>query len=95
MSNCQYSRRECLELSGLPESIDNSELEGKALRLFKKLDVEVGSSNIEGCHWLPSKRPKGVIVKFSKRKEANRVRTIKKNLKDMDLSSIGSDLQCI
>ena len=65
-SNCQYSRRECLELSGLPESIENSELEDTALQLFKKLDVEVDSSNIEDCQWLPSKGPKRVIVTFSK-----------------------------
>ena len=88
-SNCQYSRRECLELSGLPESIENSELEDTALQLFKKLDVEVGSSNIEDCNWLPSKGPKRVIVRFSKRKDANIVRKVKKNLKGMDLSSNG------
>ena len=29
--NCQYSRRECLELSDIPESIENSELEETAL----------------------------------------------------------------
>ena len=34
-SNCQYSRRECLELSGLLESIENSELEDTALRFLK------------------------------------------------------------
>ena len=39
-SNFQYSRRECLELSGLHESIKNSELEDTALQLFKELDVE-------------------------------------------------------
>ena len=94
-SNCQCSRRECLELSGLPESIENSELEDTALQLFKKLDVEVDSSNIEGCHWLPSKRPKRVIVKLSKRKDANRVWKVKKNLKSIDYLQLASDLQCI
>ena len=88
-SNCQYSRRECLEQSGLPESIKNSELEERALQLFKKLDVKVDSSNIVDCYWLPSKGPKRVIVEFSKRKDANRIRKVKKNLKGMDVSSIG------
>ena len=50
-SNCQYSRRECLEQSGLSESIKNSELEETALQLLKKLDVEVDSSNIGDCYW--------------------------------------------
>ena len=31
LSNSQYSRRECLELSGLPDSIENAELENTAL----------------------------------------------------------------
>ena len=84
-SNCQYSRRECLELSGLPESIENSELEDTALQLFKKLDVEVDSSKSEDCHWLPSKGPKRVIVKLSKQKDTNKVWKVKKNLKGMDL----------
>ena len=88
-SNCQYSRRECLELTVLPESIENSELEDAALQLFKKLDVEVDLSNIEDCHWLSSKGPKNVVAKFSKRKDANRVRMDKKNLKGMALSSTG------
>ena len=87
-SNCQYSTRECLELSGLPESIENSELEDTVLQLLKKLDVEI-DSNIEDCHWLPSKGPKSAIVEFSKQKCANRVRKVKKNLKGMDLSSTG------
>ena len=88
-SNCPYSKREWLELSGHPKSIENSELEDTALQLFKELDVEIDSSNIEDCLWLPSKGPKRVIVKFSKRNDANRIRKVRKNLKGMDLSSIG------
>ena len=57
-------------------------------QLFKKLDVKIDSSNIEDCHWLPGKGPKRVDVKFSKRKNANRLRKVKKNVKDMDLPSI-------
>ena len=88
-SNCQYSRGGCLELSVLLESIENSELEDTALKLIKKLDVEIGSFNNEDCQWLPSKEPKRVIIKFSKRKDANSIQRVKKNLKGMDLSSIG------
>ena len=88
-SNCQYSRRECLELSILPESLENSELDDTSLKLFKKLYVEIDSSNIEDCHWFPSKGPKRITVQFSKRKEGSSDRKVKKNLRGMDLSSIG------
>ena len=46
--NFQNSRRECLEVTGLPESSDYSELEHTAHKLFRKLDV--GSYYIEECH---------------------------------------------
>ena len=69
--------------------MENSELKDTALKLFKKLDVEIDSSNIDDCHWLPSKEPKRVTAKFSKRKDANSIRKVKKSLKGTNLSSIG------
>ena len=54
-SNEQYSRRECLEISGIPESTDQSNLEEKVVKLFKKIDVTVKSNNFEACHWLKPK----------------------------------------
>ena len=33
-SNSQYSRRECLELSGIPETIENNNLERSVLGIF-------------------------------------------------------------
>ena len=88
-SNSQYSRRECLEITGIPDKTDQKDLENTALNIFRKLDVEIDSSNIEDCHWLPNKGPKRAIIKFSKRKDANRIRHCKKNLKGMDLTSLG------
>ena len=66
MSKHQYLRWECLKLSGLPESIENLELEGTVLKLLKKLDVKIDFSSIEYCHWLLSKEPKRVIDKDQK-----------------------------
>ena len=88
-SNSQYSRRECLEITGIPDKTDQKDLENTALNFFRKLDVEIDSSNIKDCHWLPSKGPKHAIIKFSKRKDANRIRHCKKNLKGMDLTPLG------
>ena len=64
------------------------QLEETFLKLFKKLDIEAESSSIEDCHWLPSKRRKRIIVKFSKWKNAKGIRKDRKNLKGMDLSLI-------
>ena len=70
-SNSQYSRRECLEITGIPDKTDQKDLENTALNIFRKLDVEIDSS-------LNSLL---LIIKFSKRKDANRIRHWKKNLK--------------
>ena len=60
------------------------------LGIFEKLDVMVDPSNIEDCHWIkPSKGAKKVIVKLSRRKDANKIRLLKKGLKGMNLSSLG------
>ena len=60
------------------------------LGIFEKLDVMVVPSNIEDCHWIKSsKGTKNVIVKFSRRKDANKIRLLKKGLKGMNLSSLG------
>ena len=52
-SNIQYSRGECLEITDLPDKINNEDLEEKALMIFEKLEATVDSSNVEDCHWLP------------------------------------------
>ena len=64
----QYSRRECLEITGLPDSVSNDDLE---IKIFDKLDVAIDPSDIEGCHWLKGNGPKKVIIKFARYKDAN------------------------
>ena len=88
--NSQYSRRECLELTGIPETSDNNTLESTVLKIFERLEVKVDLSNVKDCHWISSKNgPKRVIVKVSKRKDASKICSSKRKLKDMDLTSIG------
>ena len=88
-SNSQYSRRECLEITVLPDDINNEDLEEKPLMIFEKLEVTVDSSNVEDCHWLLGNQNKRFIIKLSKRKDTNKIRRVKKKLKGMNLSSIG------
>ena len=67
-SNSQYSRRECLEKGGFPESMKNEDPEGTVLKVFEELDVFVDPSNVEDCHWVASRTSKKVIIKLSRRK---------------------------
>ena len=87
--NSQYSRRECLEITGIPDSISDDDLEETTIKIFDKLDVAIDPSNIEDCHWLKSNGPRKVVIKFAKHKDANLIRKNKSRLKGMNLCSIG------
>ena len=45
-SNAQYSKRETLEISGIPKNIDEGELEGKVPTVLSKLDVNINPANV-------------------------------------------------
>ena len=45
--NNQYSRRECLEITGVPDSVSNDDLEETIIKIFDKLNVAIDPSNIE------------------------------------------------
>ena len=62
-ANTQYSRRECLEVVGIPDSVQNNELEDKVLTIFKKTGSEVSPRDIEAYHRLKKDNDR-VIVKF-------------------------------
>ena len=67
-ANTQYSRRECLEVVCIPESVQNNELEDKVLTIFKKIGCEVSPRDIEAFHRLKKDNDRA-IIKFSGRKD--------------------------
>ena len=54
-ANEQYSRRECLEISGIPPSVKDNELETKVLTILEEIDAPVDPGLVEDCHRLPSR----------------------------------------
>ena len=87
--NNQYSRRECLEITGVPDSISDDDMEETTIKIFDKLNVAIDPSNIEDYHWLKSNGPKKVIIKSARHKYANLIRKNKIKLKGMNLCLIG------
>ena len=49
-TNAQYSRRECLEISGIPSSLSDNDLEDIVCKAITKAGVEVSDKDIEDCH---------------------------------------------
>ena len=68
----QYLRRNNVEISNLPESISQQELEEKVIEIGKATDVNFDSNDIQACHRLLKKPnqtgPRKVIVRFVNRK---------------------------
>ena len=61
----QYSRRECLEICGIPSTVSDADVEKKICQILEVIDVKVSPTNgVEACHRI-SKWNKNVIVKFS------------------------------
>ena len=90
--NERHSRKECVEISGIPQSIEQIDLEKTVLNVFDKIDAPVDPQNIEACHRLKSDdngRSNKVIVKFSKRRDMVRVMNKKKSLKNANLYGAG------
>ena len=75
-------RPECLEVVGIPGSVQNKELEDKVLTIFKKIGSNVSPHDIEACHSL--KR-----TKFSQRKDCEQIMSVKKDLKYLKMQEVG------
>ena len=62
-ANEQYSRRECLEISGIPESVSDDVLEDKIQGVLRAIDAEVDTEKIDSCHRLKGKSSKGRVIR--------------------------------
>ena len=69
----QYSHRNNIEISGIPNRIRDEDLENKIISICKDSGAEIDPKDVEGCHRLPFSRnsrrqDKRVIHKFVNRK---------------------------
>ena len=48
--NAQYSRRECVKISGIPTSVDNKELEPTIWKVLQHIDIDITEGKIESYH---------------------------------------------
>ena len=88
----QYTRRNNIEIAGIPEDIKNEVLEDTVVKILDKIGVKCDPTVIEACHRLPRNRRTKVcsntIVRFVNRKTAEKSLMYRKNLKSIDLSDI-------
>ena len=88
-ANEQYSRRKCLEISGIPASVADNGLESKFLEILEEIDIPIDPNLVEDYHRLPSKSsPKKVIIKLNRRKDIRRILLNKSKLKNLKPESV-------
>ena len=71
----QYSRRESLVISGIPDTIDQKHLQSKVIQILSTIDLHIVPDDISACHRLynppNSQFPARVVVRFVNRKIVN------------------------
>ena len=59
----QYSKRECLDFSGIPSLVAPKDLENSVLRLLLEIDTELDKTRIVVCHRLGKKENNRQVFK--------------------------------
>ena len=70
----QYSRRENIIISGIPESINQNNLERTVIRILRTIGLKITSYEITACHRLKKLNPKypsRTIVRFTNRRSVD------------------------
>ena len=85
-ANAQYSRRECLEITGIPSSVSDKDLEEVVCKAITKAGVDITPDDIEDCHRVGNKGQ--TIIKFGERKVSRQVLSVRKDLNKVKMSDI-------
>ena len=84
----QYSRRECIEIVGIPDTIPNDQLTNTTLKIFESLGVKLTKENdVQACHRIGSKGT--TIIKLSNRQNIEKIMQRKFSLKGMKFEALG------
>ena len=80
----QYGRRNNVIISGIPDSVDNNQLEGPVTEILTDININVASNDIEACHRIGKKDSRigstKTIIRFVNRKHAKQTLYNKKKL---------------
>ena len=68
-ADAKCSRRECLNILGIPREVSGEVLKENVLNIFDKIGCSISPDHIESCHRI-SKTSHTLIVKFSRRKDS-------------------------
>ena len=82
-----HKRRECAEFVDTPSSVEHDQRELTFRRILHHIGVNISGKKIQACHLL-GKNGDRTIVKFPNRKDCEHTMRFKKDLKDLDATSL-------
>ena len=87
----QYGRWNNIEIIGIPDIVQDNELENKVIEIFDAISVEAKSADFEDCDRVGKSKnnSKKVIARFANRKVVKNAGYKRKQLKIIDETSIG------
>ena len=83
----QYGRRNNLVISGIPDSVQDSDFESTVSSILSDIDVNVESREVEDCHGIGKSNngSKKTIIRFINRKYCKKALLNRKQLEKIDL----------
>ena len=106
--NDQYQRRNNLEISGIPDNIEDDKLESMCIRIANNIinepgepyngDNEINHSDVEACHRLRttnSNNIKNTIIRFKNRKHCDSIYQNKKKIADLEIEELEDSVKSI
>ena len=84
--NAQYSRRACLEITGIHSSVSDKDLEEVVYKAITRAGVDITADDIEDCHRVGNKGQ--TIIRFDNRKVSRQVLSVRKDLNKVKMSDI-------
>ena len=85
----QYGRRNNIEVSGIPDSVEDNCLEEKVISVFTSIGIDVKSKLVIELEKVEIFQKKKTIVRFTNRKFAKQALYNRKKLKSIDKSTLG------
>ena len=90
----QHDRRNNIEATGIPDNIENTNLEHSVIEVFKGADIQIFHNERVDCHRIGKSKSnsKKTIVRLVNRKYCKQVLHNRRKFKDFDGSGIGMNL---
>ena len=87
-ANAQYSRMECLELVGIPQSVKDDDLGKEVIKIVNKVGLNIIKRDMQAVHRIGKEGR--TIIKFYNRNDCQALRKVIRDLNNLTMKNVGS-----